>query len=281
MENTDSWLGPLSALFRAGSNKDILHLQPDQDLLFRELAKEPLGYLIAQPRLVETLFYDSDVFFLAENGTEMFIPISEEAEKGLRAKFAAARIPVRSTYSSEEVGYIGTECKDYPETFHVVQSNVIVEVDNRDSVVVGDNRLGRVLVSHLHSYATPFVRYDIGDLATLSEGCGCGHDGPVLSNILQRDFLSAPTAALFPFLMKAENILKIVKCDEYRIRQTEVNTIEVEIGGIGQLTADQMASLKSAFQEHAGDEFQIRINAVQNINWGNDIKRLGFRSELL
>ena len=81
--------------------------------------------------------------------------------------------------------------------------------------------------------------------------------------------------------MKAENILKIVKCDEYRIRYTELNTIEVEIGGIGQLTADQIASFKSAFQEHAGDEFLIRINAVQNINWGNDIKKLGFRSELL
>ena len=81
--------------------------------------------------------------------------------------------------------------------------------------------------------------------------------------------------------MKAENILKIVKCDEYRIRQTDLNTIEVEIGGIGQLTADQMASLKSTFKEHAGDEFQIRITAVQSINWGSDIKRLGFRSELL
>jgi len=81
--------------------------------------------------------------------------------------------------------------------------------------------------------------------------------------------------------MKAENILKIVKCDEYRIRQTELNAIEVEIGGVGELTAEQIVSLKNVFKEHAGDEFQIRINAVQNINWGNDIKRLGFRSELV
>jgi phenylacetate-CoA ligase len=283
VENTSSWLGPLSALFRSGSNKTILHLQPDRDLLFRELAKDPIGYLVAQPRVVESLFYDSDVSFLSENGTEMFIPISEEAEKGLRAKFSAERIPVRSNYSSEEVGYIGTECKDYPETFHVVQSNVIVEIDNRDRVMVGDNRLGSVLVTHLHSYATPFVRYDIGDLATLSEGCSCGHEGPVLLNILGRKkrFLKRADGSVVPFLMRAETILKIVKCDEYRIRQTDLNTMEVEIGGIAQLTADQMASLKSTFKEHAGDEFQIRITAVQNINWGSDIKRLGFRSELL
>jgi hypothetical protein len=29
-------------------------------------------------------------------------------------------------------------------------------------------------------------------------------------------------------------VLKIVKCDECRIRQTALNTIEVEIGGIDQ-----------------------------------------------
>src|SRR5208282_1529857 len=186
VEKTSNWLGPLSLLVRGGTNKDIVHLHPNRDLLFKELAKDPIGYLVMQPRHLEMLFHDSDVSFLSTNGTKMFIPVSEEADKSLRDKFAAASIPVRSNYSSEEVGYIGAECKDCPETFHVAHSNVIVEVDNRDSVVVGSKRLGRVLVTHLHSYATPFVRYDIGDLATLSEGCGCGHEGPVLSNILGR-----------------------------------------------------------------------------------------------
>jgi phenylacetate-CoA ligase len=283
VKKTGNWLGPLSELFKAGDNKDIYHLHPNRDLLFRELAKDPIGYLIIQPRLVEALFFDSDVSFLSENDTKMFIPISEEAERGLRNKFGAAKIPVRSIYSSEEVGYIGVECKDCPEIFHVVQSNVIVEIDNSDSVVVAGSRLGKVLVTHLHSYATPFVRYDVGDLATLSEVCGCGHDGPVLSNIHGRKkrLLKRADGSVAPFLMKAENILRIVKCDEYRIRQTELNTIEVEIGGVDELTADQKTLLKRAFKEHAGDEFRIRINAVRNINWGSDIKRLGFRSELL
>jgi phenylacetate-CoA ligase len=283
VEKTASWLGPLSVLFKSGSNKDIFHLNPNRDLLFSELAKDPIGYLIIQPRLVETLFYDRDVSFLSENGTKMFLPVSEEAEKGLRDKFAAAGIPVRSTYSTEEVGCVGVECKYCPGIFHVAHSNVIVEIDNSDAVTVGSNRLGRVLITHLHSYATPFVRYDIGDLATLSEGCGCGHDGPVLANINGRKkrLLKRADGSVVPFLMKAENILKIIKCDEYRIRQTELNAIEVEIGGVDGITADQMSSLKSVFKEHAGDEFQIRIKAVRNINWGGDIKRLGFRSELL
>jgi len=56
VKKTGGWLGPLSELFKGGNNKDISHLHPNRDLLFRELAKDPIGYLIIQPRLVEALF---------------------------------------------------------------------------------------------------------------------------------------------------------------------------------------------------------------------------------
>jgi phenylacetate-CoA ligase len=283
VEKTVGWLGPLNMLFKGGICKQINHARPNRDLLFKELNKDPIGYLVIQPSLVESLFYDGDISFLHENGTKMFIPTGEEADSSLRDKFVAAGIPVRANYSSEEVGYIATECKDCPENFHVVQSNVIVELDNRENVVIGNNRLGRVLVTHLHSYATPFMRYDIGDFATLSRGCRCGHDGPVLSNIYGRAkrLIKHSDGSVSRFGLAAKRILEIVKCDEYRIRQTALNTIEVEIGGIDQLSTDQMTALKSLFKEYAGDEFQIRISTVRNINWGSDIKRLAFRSEVM
>src|SRR5262249_35653340 len=138
--------------------KKITHSHPNRDLLFKELTKDPIGHLIAQPSLIESLFYDDDISFLCENGTKMFIPTGEVAENSLRDKFAVVGIPVRANYSSEEAGLIAAKCKDCPENFHVAQSNVIVEVDNRESVVVDGNRLGRVLVTHLHSYATSFQK---------------------------------------------------------------------------------------------------------------------------
>jgi len=282
VEKATGWLGALHSLFQSGIYKEIRHSRPNRNLLFKELMKDPIGYLVIQPSLIESLFYDDDISFLCENGTKMFIPTGEEADRELRDKFLAAGIPVRANYSSEEVGCLAVECKDCPENFHVAQSNVIVEVDNRDCVVVGSNRLGRVLVTHLHSYATPFVRYDIGDFATLLEGCGCGHDGPVLSNIYGRKkrLIKHSDGSVSRFGLTVRHILQIVKCDEYRIRQTTLNTIEVEIGGIDQLSADQTAVLKSLLKERAGDEFQIHINAVRNINWGNNAKRLAFHSEV-
>jgi phenylacetate-CoA ligase len=283
VENTTGWLGPLNPFFKFGNYKKITHSHPNRDLLFKELMKDPIGYLVAQPSLVESVFYDGDISFLYENGTKMFIPTGEEAERDLRDKFVALGIPVRANYSSEEVGFIAAECKDCPENFHVAQSNVIVEVDNRDSVVVDSNRLGRVLVTHLHSYATPFIRYDIGDFATLSEVCRCGHDGQVLSNICGRKkrLIKHSDGSVSRFGFGVGRILEIVKCDEYRVRQTALDTIEVEIGGIDQLNADQKAALKSFFKDLAGDEFQIHINAVRTIDWGNAAKRLAFHSEVI
>ena len=283
VEKTSNSLGPLSLFFKSGNTKNILQTNPNRDLLFKELAKDPIGYLIIQPSLVEALFYDADVSLLSEHGAKMLIPTDEEADKDLRDKFSAAEIPVRAIYSSQEVGYIGVECKDCPGSFHVAQSNVIIEIDDRESVVVGGKKLGRVLVTHLHSYGTPFVRYDIGDFATLSKVCGCGHDGPALTNIYGRKkrLLKRGDGSVVPFSVTARSMLNIVRCDEYRIRQTGLSAIEVEIGGVGQLSVDQIASLKNLFKERAGDEFQVQITAVQNIDWGNDIKRLGFRSEIL
>jgi phenylacetate-CoA ligase len=279
----DSWLGSLGSFFRGGDAKEIRLYRVDRDLLLRELAKDPIGYLVAPPSFIEALFYESDVAFLVENGAKMFIPVDEEADKDLRDKFAAVEIPVGAVYSSQECGYIGAECKHCPGSFHVAHSNVIIEVDKRDGIVVGNKALGRVLVTHLHSYATPFVRYDIGDLAELSQACECGHDGPVLTNIYGRKkrLLKRSDGSVVPFSVVARNILPIVKCDEYRIRQTDLNTIDVEIAGVAQLTADQVAALTSLFKERAGDDFQVRINPVQTIDWGSDTKKLGFRSEIV
>lgn len=276
-------LGPLSPMLKCGISKDILSYRLNRDLLLEELSKQPIGYLVAQPGFVEALFHDGDVSFLSRNGTEMFIATDEEADDGLREKFAAARIPVRAVYSSNEVGYIAAECKICPKSFHVAESNVIVEIDNRDSVTVDGRKLGRVLVTHLHSYATPFVRYEIGDFAALSESCPCGHQGSVLTHIYgkKKRLLKRADGSVSPFSVTARNILAIVKCDEYRIRQTGLKTIDVEIGGAGELSDSQTASLQSLFRERAGDEFEIRVKAVQRIDWGTDSKRLGFRSEVM
>jgi hypothetical protein len=42
---------------------------------------------------------------------------------------------------------------------------------------------GRVIVTALHNYASPVVRYELGEVASWQPECVCGHAHPVLTNI--------------------------------------------------------------------------------------------------
>jgi phenylacetate-CoA ligase len=209
VEVSGSWLGPLGRLFQGGINKTISYLSPNRTTLFEELAKDHIGYLVAGPVFLEANFIESDFHFLKTHKTEMFIPLGEEADKDLRGEFSAQNITVRGNYSSEEVGLIGWECQTYPSHYHVAHSNVIVEVDKQNGVTVEGKLLGRILLTHLHSYATPFIRYDVGDLGRLADTCKCGHDGPTISNILGRakDLLKHPDGRLKVFFIRAKELM--------------------------------------------------------------------------
>jgi len=282
VEVTESWLGSLSDLFKGGVNKHINYWHPNRDLLFDELSKNPIGYLVIQPRLLEVLFHNNDIDFLKENKTVMLISLAEEISSDLRKQFDTQQISVRSTYSSEEVGLIGSECENYPSHYHIAQSNVIVDID-KNNIAVGDNALSRLLVTHLHSYATPFIRYDVGDLGALTDACKCGHDGPTISNIFGRvkDLIKHSDGRLTVFFIRANDIMKLAKFDEYRIRQTTLNTIILEISGCDNLTENQHNSFVELIKNHAGDDFTVEVRTVKEIDWGRSVKRPGFRNELI
>ena len=59
--------------------------------------------------------------------------------------------------------------------YHVNDLGVIVEVVDDNYQPVPNGTLGRLLVTDLHNYAMPMIRYEIGDLGTkLDNKCECG-----------------------------------------------------------------------------------------------------------
>src|SRR5262249_45805764 len=58
VEKSDNSLGPLSQFFKCGNAKNILHINPNRNLLLKELARDPIGYLVVQPSVLDALFHD-------------------------------------------------------------------------------------------------------------------------------------------------------------------------------------------------------------------------------
>ena len=98
---------------------------------------------------------------------------------------------IYSHYESFEMNEIAAECPSH-SGYHIAAESVIVEIVNNEGKPVPPGEEGRVLITNLHNYAMPFIRYDIGDLGAISEKvCGCGRRLPLLTKLNGRvmDFL--------------------------------------------------------------------------------------------
>jgi phenylacetate-coenzyme A ligase PaaK-like adenylate-forming protein len=213
----------------------------------------------------------------------MWTSVADAVDPSLRETLTSQGVSVRSTYSAQEVGPIGFECEHVAGNYHVATSNVIVEVDLDQSYRLGPHKVGRVLVTHLHSYATPFIRYDLGDFASLAPECTCGYLGPTLSNVYGRgkNLLKHSGGTVSPFYLGATLIANLPKLTEYRIRQTDIGRLAVEIGGRADLNPEERATIINLVKKQAGDEFHVELKAVREIDWRGSVKRLGFYNEVL
>lgn len=90
-----------------------------------------------------------------------------------------------SMYTSEDLGHIAIECPG-SGNYHVCDENVLVEVVGSCDQASGCNNPGRLLVTSLHGYAMPRIRYEVGDEACTLAACSCGRPQTLISEIAGR-----------------------------------------------------------------------------------------------
>ncbi len=91
-------------------------------------------------------------------------------------------VPIYDTYSSCEAGYIASRCPS-GEGLHVHAESVIVEVLDEGDRPCPPGVTGRAVLTVLHNYRGPFLRYDIGDEVTPGHPCRCGRGLPLLAEV--------------------------------------------------------------------------------------------------
>jgi phenylacetate-CoA ligase len=89
-------------------------------------------------------------------------------------------------YGTREVSGIAAEC-DRHEGLHIFGETAVVEVVDEDGRAVGEGEEGDVLVTNLHNYTMPLIRYRIGDIAVRgADRCSCGRPYPLLERVVGR-----------------------------------------------------------------------------------------------
>ena len=156
---SEAWLGALSSFFGCGSNKVIEYFEPDMKRFREELERDPIGYLVTAQWTLQTVLQSVDPDTLKRAGLRMWISVADAVDPGLREALASQGIPVRSTYSAQEVGPIGFECQHIPGNYHVATSNVIVEVELRPILPAGPAQ-----ARPRSDYAPAFIRNSVHSL---------------------------------------------------------------------------------------------------------------------
>jgi phenylacetate-CoA ligase len=108
---------------------------------------------------------------------------------------AFPKAQVWTTYSSMEFALIAFMCPYEPEFHHLSAHRLGIEILGEDGSPVGIGERGRVVVTDYFNRRSPFIRYEIGDLAVPGK-CPCGRirmpalqrvDGKIRGALLHRD----------------------------------------------------------------------------------------------
>jgi len=186
--------------------------------------------------------------------------LDEDSREFIASSFGA---PLFDCYGAHELGLIAWECSK-KSGYHINIDSVAVEfVWNAKAVSPGER--GKLICTALHSYAMPFIRYEIGDVGVKNdEKCPCGIGLPLMKIIEGRvvDFIILPDGKMSsPYLLTCA-MEKTPSIARYQIVQKEKNSIVVlVIQGQG-FTQHTITSIRRNLQEVLGRDVQIEVNIV-------------------
>lgn len=200
--------------------------------------------------------------------------VGEKLTRETRAYLARTwRAKVTDIYSCEEAGNIALQCPEH-DHLHVQSECIRVEIVDEAGEPCAPGRRGRVVITSLANFATPFIRYDIGDIAEFGPPCPCGRGLPVLREVhgRTRGRLLLPNGEdRIPRLgdMKmAEELgdsagLRQVKCIQHTLEKVELQLVTARA-----LTAAEQARVTEILLEYIGHPFQVELTFPAEIARG-------------
>jgi len=175
---------------------------------------------------------------------------------------------IRDTYSASEVSKIAIQCPAVEEHYHVQSESLLVEIVDRDGRPCGIGEPGRVLITDLHNFVTPMLRYEIGDVAEWGARCPCGRGLPVIRRIVGRtlNLLRLPDGeTLIPDIERQEfDALAPVR--QVQVVQRSFTAMEVRLAVDRPLEADELARVRQAVLHGLHDRpFELSFAFVDEI----------------
>jgi len=160
------------------------------------------------------------------------------------------------SYGSREFMNIGMECEKHTG-YHIASDNLRVEVVDDTGQPVPAGEEGRIVITDFHNAATPFVRYEVGDIGVMAlsdEACPCGRPFPLLKSVDGRmqDVIQTPngpiTAIYFTFTTQ-----QFIWIEGFQVVQHAKSRVLLRLLTRAELTPERLAPLETKLRAKLGE----------------------------
>jgi len=205
------------------------------------------AYLFTYPSLVAELARLSIARGVRPEGLREVRTLGETVTDGLRGLVRDAwRVPLTDLYSANEAGYLALQCPASGR-YHVQSENVLLEVLDDAGRTCAPGEVGRVVVTPLHNFAMPLVRYEIGDYAEVGAPCACGRGLPVLERIVGRvrNMLTTADGRRYWPVFGARALMETAPVRQFQFVQTSSDRIVARLVCDARLSPSQEAAFRA------------------------------------
>lgn len=261
--------GVMAAMFRTGPACTIDAMAGVAEQLDWLLAERP-AYLLGHPSNLRELIMLSVSSGRRPDGLEQLVTFGETLPDDLRE--LARRhwgVELVDGYSCREAGPLAFECPGRG-VYHVHAENARVEVLDDAGAPCKPGDTGRVVVTPLHNFAMPLVRYDIGDFAEVAAPCACGRGLPTLRRVVGRVTGMAvdPTGRRFWPGLRASFLTAVAPIERIRLVQHEPARMELKYVMDRELTEAERVAAGRALGEMLGYPFRVDFSRVDALERG-------------
>lgn len=254
----NGWGPATNTIYESGPST-VLNITSSVEEQAQWLKKEDPDYLLAYPSILLELARHFIKIGITLKNLKQVCSFGELISDDLREFCREAwDVPLIDMYSSQEAGYLALQCPDH-DHYHVQSENVLMEILDEQNRPCAPWEIGKVVITALHNFATPLIRYETGDYAEVGEPCPCGRGLTALNKIMgrQRNLLTFPTGEKRWPTMGADMYSKIAPVEQFQITQKSLNDIEARFVVARPLNDGEEQGIKKILLSKLGYPFNV------------------------
>lgn len=172
-----------------------------------------------------------------------------------------------ANYSTAEAGFLALQCPEYG-VYHIRSEVAHVEILDADNQPCAPGVAGRVVATPLYNYASPLIRFQLGDMAIPGPPCQCGRSLPVLQTILgrTRNMFHYPDGTTNWPTFTETKISAVFPVRQFQIIQKRPDLAIIRYTAPRDPKPDESKRLATAFAAGLHPELKIKLERVDMID---------------